>query len=118
MQRSGKDMRKSHLLLAVLTLCLVACTAGPNPLAATPDAHGAVAGFWSGLWHGLIFPFTFLGSLFMSNISIYEVHNNGGWYNFGYLLGAIASLGGGARTTVIYRKQSSNTQRSGNTYDG
>jgi hypothetical protein len=26
---------------------------------------------------------------------MYEVHNNGAWYNLGYLLGAAAILGGG-----------------------
>jgi hypothetical protein len=46
-----------------------------------------VAGFWLGLWQGFIAPFVFLASLFQSNLSIYEVHNNGAWYNFGYLFG-------------------------------
>ena len=111
-------MRKRHLFIAVLALGLVACTAGPNSLVATPDAQGEVAGFFSGLWHGLILPFTFLGSLFTRSISVYEVHNNGGWYNLGFLLGAAIGLGGGARTTVVYRNQASgNTQQRGNTYD-
>jgi hypothetical protein len=26
---------------------------------------------------------------------MYEVHNNGGWYNFGFLLGMMILLGGG-----------------------
>jgi hypothetical protein len=26
-------------------------------------------------------------SLFRRDLSIYEVHNNGAWYNFGYLFG-------------------------------
>ncbi len=47
-----------------------------------------------GLWQGFVMPFTFIFSLFDSNISIYEVHNNGGWYNFGYWLGTIITLGG------------------------
>jgi hypothetical protein len=28
-----------------------------------------------------------VASLFKSNLNIYEVHNNGGWYNFGFLFG-------------------------------
>ncbi|MDA3937638.1 MAG: hypothetical protein PF636_12455, partial [Actinomycetota bacterium] len=54
-----------------------------------------VAGFWLGLWHGFIVLFTFLISLFRDNVTIYEVSNNGGWYNFGYLLGVMMFWGGG-----------------------
>jgi len=38
---------------------------------------GSVAGFWLGLWHGLIAPITFVISLFSDNVNFYEVHNNG-----------------------------------------
>lgn len=44
-------------------------------------------GFWYGLWHGVTLPFSFVGSLFW-DISIYAIYNNGGWYDFGYFLGA------------------------------
>ncbi len=44
-------------------------------------------GFWSGLWHGLIFPFAWLVSLFMESVSVYAIYNNGGWYDFGFFLG-------------------------------
>lgn len=80
--------------LAMLLAVMVSCTAGPNTLAKTPDEEGKVAGFWRGLWHGIITPVTFIISLFKDNMSIYEVHNNGGWYNFGFLLGASIILGG------------------------
>lgn len=45
------------------------------------------AGFWAGIWHGLIAPITFLISLFAEGVSIYETNNNGHWYEFGFLLG-------------------------------
>lgn len=54
-----------------------------------------LAGFWLGLWHGLISPITFLVSLFNDHVSIYEVHNNGGWYNFGFMIGVSVIFGGG-----------------------
>jgi len=44
-------------------------------------------GFWGGLWHGMIAPFAWIGSLFSSDIAIYAVNNNGGWYDFGFILG-------------------------------
>lgn len=45
-------------------------------------------GFWSGLWHGIIAPFSFIGSLFSNSIAVYAVNNTGGWYDFGFCLGA------------------------------
>ena len=51
------------------------------------------AGFWAGLWHGLICPVTFLASLFFDGIGIYETKNNGRWYEFGFVLGTGFQLG-------------------------
>lgn len=45
-------------------------------------------GFWSGLWHGFISPISFFGSLIWEDISMYAVNNNGGWYDFGFVLGS------------------------------
>ncbi|HEY47674.1 MAG: hypothetical protein AMJ88_08975 [Anaerolineae bacterium SM23_ 63] len=84
------------LLVCGLTILLVAgCAAGPNDMANSPDEEGKVAGFWQGLWQGIISPITFIISLFSDTIHIYEVHNNGGWYNFGFLFGASIIFGGG-----------------------
>jgi hypothetical protein len=40
-------------------------------------------------------PFAFVVSLFNDKVTIYEVHNAGAWYNFGFLLGAAMIWGGG-----------------------
>lgn len=82
------------LLAGVLMLVLAACAAGTNAAVDVPSAEGEVAGFWLGLWHGVIVPITWLISLFSDTVSIYEVHNNGGWYDTGFLLGAGMFLGG------------------------
>ncbi len=88
--------RNVFLLLVLLAIFLLAsCAPGPNRLARTADGEGRVAGFWLGLWHGLIAPITFIVSLFSDKISLYEVHNSGGWYNFGFVLGAGLFLSGG-----------------------
>jgi hypothetical protein len=47
------------------------------------------AGFWAGLWHGLICLVTFIISLFSDSVHMYEVNNTGNWYNFGFLLGVM-----------------------------
>jgi len=83
-------------LVLVFTLCFAAgCTAGPNFFKNSPGADGSVAGFWLGLWHGFILPFAFVVSLFSDKVTIYELHNVGTWYNFGFLVGAATVWGGG-----------------------
>lgn len=54
-----------------------------------------VPGFWWGLWHGFVFPFAWIGSLFDPDIAVYAVPNSGSWYDFGFFLG-ITVLGGGS----------------------
>ena len=44
-------------------------------------------GFWHGLWHGIILPISWIVSLFDSDVAIYAIYNNGGWYDFGFVLG-------------------------------
>lgn len=45
------------------------------------------AGFWSGTWDGMISGFAFIASLFNDKIAVYDVNNNGHWYNFGFVGG-------------------------------
>ena len=92
-------------LVAVGVLALAACAAGPNTAAQISTPHPA--GFWLGLWQGLIIPITFLISLFNDHVNIYEVHNNGNWYNFGFMIGVSVAFGGaGSGTTAGSRRRS------------
>jgi len=83
------------LAVFVLVLFSASCAPGPNDAERTPGPKGHVAGFFLGLWHGFISPVTFIVSLFTRNVRLYEVHNNGSWYNFGFVLGAGLFLSGG-----------------------
>ena len=83
------------LTTLVLVLVLAACAAGPNASVGTAPEGGQVAGFLPGLWHGIISPITFIISLFNKDVNLYEVHNDGNWYNFGFVLGAGILFGGG-----------------------
>ena len=81
-------MKRWPLLLIGLGACtLASCAAGPNPLTKTAGEHG-IAGFWLGLWHGMICPISFVISLFKPGVSIYEVHNTGWPYNAAFIIGA------------------------------
>ena len=84
-------------------------TASTNELVNTEDQDGKVAGFWRGVWHGFIMPFMFLVSLFKEDVGLYEAHNNGKWYNFGYLVGLMMVLGGngGVSKTAASQKKNS-----------
>lgn len=91
-------MRKSVAVVcvALALLLLAGCAAGANGYLYTPNSQGIVAGFWRGLWHGIIAPVTFLISIFNHHVQMYEVHNDGGWYDLGFLLGMSCVFGGGA----------------------
>lgn len=77
----------------VLLLSITGCAPGPNIQEGVVQ-DGEIAGFWLGLWHGVIAPITFVISLFNDTVNVYEIHNNGNWYNFGFVLGAGVLLGG------------------------
>lgn len=91
------DLRRLLPFVVLLVLMLAACSAGANPETGVAAADGDVAGFWMGLWHGLIAPITFIISLFRDTVNVYEVHNNGNWYDFGFVFGLSIVFGGPAR---------------------
>ncbi len=57
-------------------------------------------GFWSGIWHGMTCPLSWIGSLIYDDISIYAVNNSGGWYDLGFVIG----IGGLSGTAVNSKK--------------
>lgn len=84
--------RHAPVAAVVLTLLLSACA---SQVDAGVSAEAGTPGFWWGLWHGFIFPWSFIGSLFSPDIAVYAVPNKGGWYDFGFFLG-VTVLGGGS----------------------
>ncbi len=90
-------MKKLFALFSVLALA--ACAATQQADAVAPGSPG----FLLGLWHGFIFPVAWVVSLFVSNVAVYAVPNNGGWYDFGYFLGIVVFGVGARKSHVIYR---------------
>jgi hypothetical protein len=77
------------LMMVILLMLITSCAPGDGANSAENPA-----GFFSGVWHGWIAPFTLVISLFNKNIGIYEVNNVGFWYNFGYYMAIISGFGG------------------------
>ncbi len=98
-----KTIALALIALFVLSFALASCAPGPNPLKGsavelTDDSPSPTkpAGFWQGLWHGMIAPITFVVSLFNKAVNVYEVRNSGNWYNFGFIIGVSIAFGGSA----------------------
>lgn len=76
-------------LVAVLALVCAGCGS------VNEAVNQGGPGFWNGLWDGWTAPWAFLGDLLgIGEWGVYSVHNSGGWYDFGFLLG-VGALGGG-----------------------
>ena len=87
--------KKTFLSLTVFALSLVlilSSCADVQNIEACKTGH--TFGFFGGLWHGFIAPVSFVCSLFIDDVAVWAVNNNGGWYSFGFLLG-VGSLGFG-----------------------
>jgi hypothetical protein len=106
-KREELYMSRTKVIVGVLLVLVIlaGCAPGPNSLADVPNHEGEVAGFWMGLWHGFASPVMFIISLFNKSVEVYEVHNNGGWYTFGFLLGASVIFGGSSGGSACRRRR-------------
>ena len=88
---SNKNSKKLILLILILTTLIIttACIPG-NGINTREDP----AGFFRGIWHGWIAPFSLVLSIFNPSASIYEIHNTGFWYDLGFYAAIISGFGG------------------------
>lgn len=90
--------------IVLLALTVIVFSGCADRVDFTLTGEHEVVGFWYGLWHGMIIIVSFLLSLFDDSVSIYAIYNNGGWYNFGYVLGLMIVLGS-SKQTYYYKKK-------------
>ena len=102
-----KRMQKSIAVMGLVIFLLITISCAPGNKRWDEKA----AGFWAGLWHGIICVITFVISLFTDNVHMYEVNNSGGWYNFGFLIGAAIALGGSGGGVCRKRRKKSHKQK-------
>jgi hypothetical protein len=99
--------RKQYLLIGLIllvTLTLLSCAPG-NYRWNQEINPGQKAGFWAGIWHGIIIIITFIISLFNKKVGIYEVNNTGWLYNLGFLIGLCFSFLAPWRLKSLRRKK-------------
>jgi len=92
-------MKKVTLFFALLSCAILLPSCADVQHDIQPCLNGHTYGFWGGLWHGIVAPFSWIGSLFSSDIAVFAVNNNGGWYNFGFMLGIGALTGSSTRAS-------------------
>lgn len=86
-------MNKAYLApLIALTMVLAGCAQHY-----TPEASADPYGFFSGIWHGIIFPFSLIGYFIFKDVFIIGEPNTGLWYYVGFVLGILSLGGSGAR---------------------
>ena len=83
--------RRTLALLAAVVLMLLVSGCAPGSGHATAEDP---AGFFFGVWHGWIAPFSLIVGAFDADIRIYEIHNTGWWYDLGYYVAVISGFGG------------------------
>jgi len=88
--RRGSELNRAGFL-AVVVLMLVHAGCATQPPTTALDSPG----FLMGLLHGIVVPFSFIGSLLSRDIRIYAFPNSGVLYDFGFLLGVSARAWGG-----------------------
>ena len=82
----------------VLTLVLGSCIPGDGKATLIKPA-----GFFSGIWHGWIAPFSLIAGLFNHTIRVYEQINTGWWYDFGFYIALVGGFGGIALSRRVRR---------------
>ena len=60
-----------------------------------PETFADPYGFFSGIWHGVVFPFSLIGCIFIDSVFIIGQPNTGWPYYLGFVLG-LFSYGSGA----------------------
>ena len=96
-------MKRKHISMIALILLMAVMLTGCMP----GDSRYTVehpAGFFWGIWHGWLAPFSLIFGLFNDSVRLYEVNNTGWWYDFGFYIAIIAGFGG-ARLSRVSRKK-------------
>ncbi|OGU67356.1 MAG: hypothetical protein A2499_13485 [Stygiobacter sp. RIFOXYC12_FULL_38_8] len=93
-------MKKLQLGYSIVILSLVFLLTSCMPGEGNYHAKN-LAGFFTGVWHGWIAPFSLVMGLFDPAVRVYEINNTGWWYDFGFYIAIIGGFGGAS----LFRKK-------------
>jgi hypothetical protein len=86
-------MKPNRFFLVILVIIFLTCLSSCAPKGYESDK----AGFFSGVWHGIIIFFSLIGKLLGRDIGIYAEHNTGFTYWLGFIIG-IGVFGSGSNS--------------------
>ena len=89
MNKNKSRKVKLSILIILLLLVLTACVPGKGSYTVNKPA-----GFFSGIWHGWIAPFSLIFSFFSRGVRMYEPINTGFAYELGFYMAIISGFGG------------------------
>lgn len=88
------------LLLLIIMITLVPITS--NAFVIQSDySYYEPAGIFSGVWHGLLAPWSLISRWFINDVEMYAINNTGWFYDAGFLIGGAGSLPIGWLAAII-----------------
>ena len=98
------NIQKPVCILLLITLVTIAgCMPGDGSYTAEEPA-----GFFWGVWHGLIAPISLIWGLFNADIRLYEPLNTGWAYDLGFYIAVIGGFSGFSSSGGNKRKKQEN----------
>lgn len=93
-------MKSTQIISALLFFMIVVSVFGiftiPNTAEAFVQKYAYSEynppGFFSGIWHGLLAPYSLVARWFMDDGAMYAVPNTGWFYDVGFLVGIVGSI--------------------------
>jgi len=86
-------MKSKYFMVALILFMTMILLTGCVPGDGTNNAQHPAGFFW-GIWHGWVAPISLIIGIFKENIRLYETHNAGWWYDFGFYIAVISGFGG------------------------
>jgi len=85
-----EKIKETLIILFLLLICIPTITG-----AFTTDYEFSSynsSGFFWGIWHGLLAPYSLIARWFINDIIMYAYPNSGWFYDFGFLIGLVGSI--------------------------
>lgn len=89
------------LIIANITIILVSSVSAEAFVKNYQYSQYNPAGFFSGIWHGLLSPYSLVARWFMDDVVMYAIPNTGWFYDASFLIGVSGSLPVGWLAAII-----------------